>query len=99
MSGSILIVDDDPVQRRLLQAAMAKFGYSSLVAEEGEAGLALMDGPSAREVSVVILDLSMPGLDGVGVLKAMRRSEERRVGKACRARGEPDDQKKKMCDR
>src|SRR5690606_22923149 len=72
MSGSILIVDDDPVQRRLLQAAMAKFGYSSLVAEEGEAGLALMDGPSAREVSVVILDLSMPGLDGIGVLKAMR---------------------------
>ncbi|MPZ12803.1 MAG: glycosyltransferase, partial [Kiloniellaceae bacterium] len=31
-----------------------------------------LDGPNARDVSVVILDLVMPGLDGIGVLKAMR---------------------------
>ncbi|WP_192177839.1 sigma-54-dependent transcriptional regulator [Mesorhizobium amorphae] len=72
MTGSILIVDDDPVQRRLLEAAVTKFGHGAIVADGGEAGLGVLDGPNAREVSVVILDLVMPGLDGIGVLKAMR---------------------------
>jgi DNA-binding NtrC family response regulator len=72
MAGSILIVDDDPVQRRLLEAAVVKFGHTAIVADGGEAGLQAIDGPNARDVSVVILDLSMPGLDGIGVLKAMR---------------------------
>ena len=34
MAGSVLIVDDDPVQRRLLSAAVARYGYPSLTAEE-----------------------------------------------------------------
>ncbi|MGX5839778.1 sigma-54-dependent transcriptional regulator [Mesorhizobium sp. ArgA1] len=72
MTGSILIVDDDPVQRRLLEVAVTKFGHSAIVADGGEAGLAALDGPNARDVSAVILDLGMPGLDGIGVLKAMR---------------------------
>ncbi|MES0211059.1 sigma-54 dependent transcriptional regulator [Mesorhizobium sp. M0028] len=72
MAASILIVDDDPVQRRLLEAAVTKFGHTAIVADGGEAGLDVVDGPNARDVSVVILDLMMPGLDGIGVLKAMR---------------------------
>ncbi|RUV70152.1 MAG: sigma-54-dependent Fis family transcriptional regulator [Mesorhizobium sp.] len=72
MTGSILIVDDDPVQRRLLEAAVTKFGHSAIITDGGEAGLDALDGPDARDVSVVILDLVMPGLDGIGVLKAMR---------------------------
>jgi DNA-binding NtrC family response regulator len=72
MTGSILIVDDDPVQRRLLEAAVTKFGHTAIVAEGGEAGLDVLDGPRGGAVSVVILDLVMPGLNGIGVLKAMR---------------------------
>ncbi|KQZ14441.1 Fis family transcriptional regulator [Mesorhizobium sp. Root554] len=72
MTGSILIVDDDPVQRRLLELAITKFGYDAIVADGGEAGLRHIDGPAAGDVSVIILDLAMPGLDGIGVLKAMR---------------------------
>ncbi len=77
MAGSILIVDDDPVQRRLLEAAVTKFGHAALAADGGEAALKVLDGPGARDVSVVILDLAMPGIDGIGVLKAMR---ERDIG-------------------
>ncbi|MGN6538713.1 MAG: sigma-54-dependent transcriptional regulator, partial [Mesorhizobium sp.] len=72
MTGSILIVDDDPVQRHLLEAAVTRFGHATVVAEGGEAGLSALDGPGARDISAMILDLAMPGLDGIGVLKAMR---------------------------
>lgn len=72
MTGSILIVDDDPVQRRLLEAAMTRFGHRAIVVDGGEAGLKAMDGPSGGDISAVILDLVMPDLDGIGVLKAMR---------------------------
>ena len=71
MAGSILIVDDDPVQRRLVEAVLTKFGHRAVAADNGEAALKIMDGGKG-EIGVVILDLSMPGLDGIGVLKVMR---------------------------
>ncbi|WP_133770640.1 sigma-54-dependent transcriptional regulator [Enterovirga rhinocerotis] len=72
MSQTILIVDDDPVQRRLLEAMVRRFGYEVIVAEDGEAGLAVMK--SGEPLALAILDLVMPGLDGFGVLAAMRES-------------------------
>src|SRR4029453_16698266 len=71
MAAPILIVDDDPVQRRLLEGAVTKFGHGAIVADGGEAALKAMDGPQGRDIGVVILDLAMPGLDGLGVFKAM----------------------------
>jgi DNA-binding NtrC family response regulator len=75
MTGSILIVDDDPVQRRLLEAAVTRFGHTAIVADGGEAGLKALDGPGARDISVMILDLAMPGMDGISVLKMMRERD------------------------
>ncbi len=72
MSQTVLIVDDDPVQRRLLEAMVRRFGYGTIVAEDGEAGLAVMR--SGEAVGLLILDLVMPGLDGFGVLAAMRET-------------------------
>jgi CheY-like chemotaxis protein len=72
MTGLILIVDDDPVRRRLLEAAVVKSGYEAIAVDRGEAALEALDGPGSRDVAVVILDLVMPGLDGNGVLREMR---------------------------
>lgn len=72
MAGSILIVDDDPVQRRLLQAALQKFGYETLLAEGGEAALAALEAAAGGDIAAIVLDLAMPGIDGIGVLRAMR---------------------------
>ncbi len=42
MSTAVLIVDDDPVQRRLTEAAVRRFGFEARVAENGLDGLALL---------------------------------------------------------
>ena len=72
MSERILIVDDDPVQRRLLDNMVRKFGYEPLVAEGGDAAATLLTGPDAAGIDAVVLDLVMPDLDGLGVLAKMR---------------------------
>ncbi|MEW9804422.1 sigma-54-dependent transcriptional regulator [Mesorhizobium sp. ZMM04-5] len=77
MAGSILIVDDDPVQRRLLQAAVTRFGYEPVLADGGEAALATLDSAAGSAISAVVLDLAMPGIDGIGVLEAMRERDMR----------------------
>ena len=71
MTTTVLIVDDDPVQRRLAEAAVRRFGFEAKVAENGADGLALL---RAEGADVVLLDLVMPGLDGLGVLAEMRKS-------------------------
>ncbi|MCK7613115.1 sigma-54-dependent transcriptional regulator [Roseibium sediminicola] len=72
LSGKILIVDDDPIQRRLLQEAVKKFGYRSKTAENGAEAVRIMTGPEAGEIDLIILDMVMPELDGLGVLERLR---------------------------
>ncbi|WP_420960980.1 sigma-54-dependent transcriptional regulator [Brucella sp. IR073] len=70
MAGPILIVDDDPVQRRLLEAAVLRMGYRTILADGGQAALGLLR--YRKEISLVILDLVMPDMDGFTILKRMR---------------------------
>ena len=71
---TILIVDDDPVQCRLLEGVLHKFEYETLVRDNGDAALALLAGPDGGRIDCVILDLVMPNLDGLGVLARMRQA-------------------------
>jgi DNA-binding NtrC family response regulator len=73
MAALILIVDDDPIQRRLLEAMARRFGYDVETAESGETGLARLEAAERPSVDLVILDLVMPDLDGMGVLTRMRQ--------------------------
>ncbi|GGK25661.1 sigma-54-dependent transcriptional regulator [Salinarimonas ramus] len=72
MTSTILIVDDDPVQRRLLEAMVRRFGYTPLTAESGAQALEALRSEPA--IGVVVLDLVMPDLDGIGLLGAMREA-------------------------
>ena len=72
MVERILVVDDDPVQRRLLQSMLARNGYDVVIAEGGDAAAAMLTGADAGEIDAVVLDLVMPDLDGLGVLARVR---------------------------
>src|SRR6195952_4040872 len=72
MAATILIADDDAVQRRLVENMVQKCGYEALVVESGDAALALLTASDAPVSDAVVLDLVMPGLDGMGVLAKMR---------------------------
>jgi DNA-binding NtrC family response regulator len=72
MPEVVLIVDDDPVQRRLLEAMIQRFGYQAMLAEGGDDAVKLLVGPEAPRIDGMVLDLVMPDLDGLGVLARMR---------------------------
>src|SRR5271170_1763734 len=71
---TILIVDDDPVQCRLLDAMLQKFGYEPITLDSGDAALALLGAADGAQIDCVILDLVMPNLDGLGVLDRLRQA-------------------------
>ncbi len=70
----VLVVDDDAVLRRVVRAVLEADGFSVIEASDGEQGLKL-----AAEVhpGVVILDVMMPGMDGVEVCRRMDHTSTR----------------------
>src|ERR1700730_18686257 len=75
MTGLILICDDDPIQRRLIEVMIRRFGYNAECVESGEAALARLEANDRPPVNLLILDLVMPDLDGMGVLARMRQRD------------------------
>jgi DNA-binding NtrC family response regulator len=73
MSERVLIVDDDPVARRLIENMVRRAGYEAVTAEGGDLALAILTGGKTR-IDCVVLDLVMPDLDGLGVLARMREA-------------------------
>jgi DNA-binding NtrC family response regulator len=72
MTSIILIADDDPTQRRLLESMIKRFGYDVETVDGGEQALARLANAGAAPVALLVLDLVMPELDGMGVLTRMR---------------------------
>jgi two-component system response regulator PilR (NtrC family) len=66
----ILVVDDETSMRDLMRILLEKEGHEILTAGDGASGLALA---SDRELDLVISDIKMPGLDGVGLLASLRQ--------------------------
>ncbi|MCX7931786.1 MAG: response regulator [Rhodovarius sp.] len=69
----ILVVDDNADARALTSAHLQAAGYSDVVvAESGEAALALLEDPSSRPVDAVLLDILMDGIDGIETCARIR---------------------------
>ena len=69
MGKSVLIVDDDPTQRRILQAVIEKSGFSTLQASDGDSALDMVLATGENKIDLILLDLVMPGRSGMETLK------------------------------
>lgn len=69
----ILVVDDEPNNQRILNYTLGKAGFETLTAANGEAALALLNEFGAE---LAILDVAMPVMDGITLLKHIRAIEK-----------------------
>jgi len=74
MAQTILVVDDDPVQRRLLETAITRSGMTVVTAPGGQPALDLINGPRGDQITLMLLDLVMPDMGGLEVLEKLRTS-------------------------
>lgn len=72
MVKSVLIVDDDPAQRRILQETIRRLGFDASSASSGEEALQILEGAERSPAAVVLLDLIMSGVDGMAVLERLK---------------------------
>jgi DNA-binding response OmpR family regulator len=70
-NGVVLVVDDDVANRDLLARRLGRLGYTVRTAEDGAAALAEAE---AGGPDVVLLDMVMPGMDGLEVLESLKAS-------------------------
>lgn len=69
----VLIIDDDPMIRTLVKAMLEAEGYAVLQAEDGEKGIALLDGQEKPiDIALIVLDVVMPGMNGLDVLTRLK---------------------------
>ena len=72
MAKTVLIVDDSESIREVVNFTLQNEGYDVLVGVDGEDALKFLDG---RPIDIVITDLHMPNLDGLGLIRKIREME------------------------
>lgn len=87
--AQILVVDDDPAVTNMLRRGLAYEGFTVAVASSGPAGLALA---RQQPPDLVILDIMMPGMDGLEVLRRLRAADPQLPVVLLTAKDAPTDQ-------
>jgi len=68
----VLVVDDEEVVRRTARAGLENYGYRVLLASSGQEAVSLLERHDAG-IGLVVLDLTMPGMDGAATFRALRK--------------------------
>ncbi len=72
-TGAILVIDDEEIMREILDALLGREGYRVRLASNGEEGLELA---RTMPFDAVVVDVMMPGMNGLAVLDELRRADE-----------------------
>lgn len=72
MGKTILIVDDSESIREVVSFTLQNEGYEVLIGVDGQDALKFLDG---RNIDLVITDLHMPNMDGIGLIKEVRKMD------------------------
>jgi DNA-binding response OmpR family regulator len=76
MPPTLLIIEDEPELVRVLRSYLEQAGYNVLSAQRGDTGLSLWED---KHPDLVILDLNLPGMDGLDVARRIRQKETHRT--------------------
>ena len=68
---NILVVEDDAALRKMMQSVLQRNGYRTLLAEDGEAALAVLE---REQADLIITDIMMPNMDGYELTELLRQS-------------------------
>lgn len=71
MPSRILIIEDEPAQRRILEEMVKRLGCEAITAGDGQEGIDILASPQGAGIDLVLLDLVMPGMDGHQFLEKM----------------------------
>ena len=71
-ASSVMVVDDNPLARRILERILEKLGMTVLVAHSGEEALALARKPDFPPCLACFIDWRMPGIDGIETIRQLR---------------------------
>ncbi len=72
MTSRVLIVEDDPAQRRILEELVKRSGFDVVAVDGAQRGLDLLKNQSGAGVELIILDINMPGMDGLEFLERLQ---------------------------
>lgn len=72
MTKTILLVDDEPTQLRVMESVVTRQGFNVRTAQDGQEALHILEGAGASGIDLMVLDLSMPKVDGLEVLKTIQ---------------------------
>ena len=82
--STVLVIDDENGILQLICQALTKFGHNVETAADGREGIRKFDDGS---FDIVITDIRMPGIDGNGVVKHIRKSEKQSIPGGCTGQG------------
>ncbi|NOR83973.1 MAG: response regulator, partial [Ardenticatenales bacterium] len=71
--AQVLVIDDDPVIRKIIATILGRQGHQVVAASDGKEGLAAVE---AQKPDVAIIDVMMPGIDGYEVTRRLRQDPD-----------------------
>ncbi len=87
--GSVLVVDDEPTIAEVVSRYLERAGYASSIASDG---ISALEQAARRRPDLVVLDLMLPGIDGLEVMRRLREQDRDRIAVILlTAKGEESD--------